>query len=208
MSGATSTLVFIDLETGGKDPCRHPIIQIAAVAVDGDTLATLDEIELKVKFDERRATKYSIRKNSYSRRIWQEHALPELEAARRLADFLRRHATYKDISRHGNEYVLAQLAAHNAQYDADFLHAWYKRLNQFCPARRQMFCTLQRCLWYFFEHPESTPRNFELKTLCEHVGVPYSAAAAHDALGDATATVGLYRAIISRQAAAPYSSAA
>lgn len=30
-------LVFIDLETGGLDPQRHPITQIAAIAVDDQT---------------------------------------------------------------------------------------------------------------------------------------------------------------------------
>lgn len=198
-------LVFLDLETGGLNPHRHPIIQIAAVAVDGDTLAALDEIELKVQFDERRAAKYAFRKNSYSRLLWQERALPEDEAARRLADFLRRHATYREVSRDGNPYQLAQLVAHNAPFDSEFLHAWYERLKLFCPARRQAFCTLQRSQWYFFESSLNRPQSFSLETLCGYFGVPFSAADAHDALGDVRATVGLYRAIVARKGEIPYS---
>jgi len=208
MSAESSTLVFYDIESGGPNPNRHPIIQIAAIAVDGETLATRETIEIKVSFDERRATKYALRKNSYSRRVWQEQATPEEEAGRRFADFLKRHATYLALSRGGAEYRLAQLVAHNAEFDAAFLHAWYERLKLFCPARHQVLCTLQRCLWHFFENPSCTPQNFRLETLCEHFGVAFSAADAHDAFGDVRATVGLYKALVARATAVPYSTAA
>jgi len=201
-------LVFLDLETGGPNPKVHPIVQIAAIAVDGETLSNLETIELKIRIDERQAAKYALRKNSYSRKLWQEHALPAEAAARRFADFLKRHATYPTFSRDGTEYRLAQLVAHNAEFDAAFLQAWYDRLKIFCPARHQVLCTLQRCLWYFFENPSCTPQNFRLETLCQHFGVPFSAADAHDALGDVRATVSLYRALIARVAAVPNSTAA
>lgn len=203
-----SELIFIDLETGGPNPIRHPIIQLAAIAVDGATLSALETIEVKVQFDERKAAKYALRKNSYSRRIWQKEALPEEAAALQFADFLKRHATHPAISRDGTEYRLAQLVAHNAEFDAAFLHSWYERLKIFCPARHQALCTLQRCLWYFFENPTRTPQSFRLATLCEHFGVAFSAAKAHDALGDVHATVGLYRALIARATTIPYSTAA
>ncbi len=191
-----STLVFIDLETGGPNPDRHPIIQIAASAVDGATLATLETIELKVRVDERKTTKYALRKNSYSRRIWQQQALPEEEAARSFAGFLRRHATYATLSKDGKEYRLAQLAAHNAAFDGAFLHAWYERLKIFCPARHQLLCTLQRSLWYFVENPQlPSADNFKLATLCRYFNVPLHPLEAHDALADVRATIELYRAL-------------
>lgn len=208
MPAEASKLVFIDLETGGPSPNRHPIIQLAAVALDGATLATLETIELKVRFDERKATKYALRKNSYSRRIWQQEALPEQDAARSFADFLRRHATYPALTQNGAEYRLAQLVAHNAIFDAAFLHAWYERLKIFCPARHQVLCTLQRSLWHFFENPSRTPQNFKLDTLCHHFGVTFSAADAHDALGDVHATVALYKALVARLTMVPYPTAA
>ncbi len=209
MTTEQSTLVFVDIESGGPNPHRHPIIQIAAVAVDGATLATLQAIEIKVRIDERKATKYALRKNSYSRRIWQQEALPEREAARSFADFLRRHATFPVLSQNGAEFRLAQLVAHNPAFDAAFLQAWYERLKIFCPARHHVLCTLQRSLWHFFENPSRTPpHNFKLETLCHHFGISFSAAEAHDALGDALATVALYKALVAHLTTIPYHTAA
>jgi len=209
MSVEQSNLVFFDVETGGPNPNRHPIIQIAAAAVDGATLTTIATIELKVQFDEYKAMKYSLRKNSYSRRIWQQEALPEQQAARTLANFFHRHATCPQLAQNGNEYRLAQLVAHNAPFDVAFLHAWYERLKIFCPARHQALCTLQRSFWHFFENPAPPPpKNFKLETLCQHFGIPFYAAEAHDALGDVQATVALYKALVARLTTIPYSTAA
>jgi DNA polymerase III epsilon subunit-like protein len=197
MLAESSTLIFFDLETGGPNPDRHPIIQIAAAALDGATLSTLETIELKVRFDERQATKYALRKNAYSRRTWKDQALPEVEVARLLAEFLRRHATHIALSQNGDEYRLAQLVAHNAAFDGAFLHAWYKRLTIFCPARHQVLCTLQRAEWYFAERPDlPRPDNFKLQTLCRYFSVPLHPHDAHEALADVRATVGLYRALL------------
>jgi len=44
-------LIFLDLETGGLSPTRHPIIQIAAVAMNA-AMEPVEEIELKVQFRE------------------------------------------------------------------------------------------------------------------------------------------------------------
>lgn len=189
-------LVFFDLETGGLDPRRNPIIQLGAVAVDSETLAEFDEVEIKIRFDERKAAKFALRKNSYSRRLWNEEALPPEQAARAFSGFLRQHAAHRELTRDGHQYRLAQLVAHNAVFDGPFLEEWYRRLRIYCPARRQVLCTLQRAKWHFVEHAQDDPpTNFKLETLCQYFGVPLSAAEAHDALHDARATVGLYRAL-------------
>jgi hypothetical protein len=46
------SLVFLDLETGGMNPRRHPI-QLAPIAVDGESHTTLETVKLKIVFDER-----------------------------------------------------------------------------------------------------------------------------------------------------------
>lgn len=201
-------LIFFDLETAGLDPKRHAIIQVAAVAVDS-SLHPLEAFEAKVRFDEKRANKNSLRKNHFHRGIWAQDAQDEKDVAHSFAGFLRRHATVPMISSGGQEYFLSQLVAHNAAFDGPFLQAWYERLNVFLPARRQVLCTMQRAIWYFAENPsEAPPKDFKLATLCQHFGVPFHAAAAHEALADVSATIGFYRAVVDDEIRYPHSSAA
>ncbi len=188
-------LIFFDLETAGPDASRHPILQVAAVAVD-EQLEPLEAFETKLCFDAKRANKQSLRKNHYRPGIWAKEAVGTREAAYRLSEFLRRHATVPSVSRDGEDYLVAQLVAHNAAFDGPFLFSWFERERIFLPARKLILCTLQRSLWSVSEEPGlSPPSDHKLATLCEHFGVPFHAASAHEALGDVIATVGLYRAL-------------
>lgn len=193
---AKEVLVFCDLETGGLDPLQHPIIQIAAVAVDS-SLSVLNRIELKVRFDESEADPKSLTKNRYSRELWRREALEPEKAAKSFARFLRKHATFDMRSKDGRPYRVAQLVAHNGErFDGPFLHAWYQRLGIFCPARYLVLCTKQRAMWLFDEDKSLTPpADFKLGTLCEYFGVKLREEDAHDAFHDVRATVELYRAM-------------
>jgi DNA polymerase III epsilon subunit-like protein len=194
-SAMDERLVFLDIETGGLDPRRHPIIQVAAIAV-GELFEPLEAVEFKIRFDDRKACKHSLRKNHYSRGLWALEAQSDRAAAFDLAAFFKRHATCPMQSANGKEYRVAQLVAHNAAFDSPFLQAWYERLGLYLPASRQVLCTLQRAMWYFTEQPHlARPRDFKLATLCQHFGVAFHAASAHDALADVSATVQLYRAM-------------
>lgn len=187
-----SRIVFFDLETAGLNPSKHPILQIGAVAVD-ERLNRLEEFEVKVRFDERKADRNSLRKNHYHRGLWVRDGVEPLEAAQRFAAFLRRHATTPMIGSDGTSYFLAQLAAHNAAFDGEFLHRWYHKLSLFLPARYQVLCTLQRAMWFFQEDlAEPPPPDFKLATLCRHFDIPLHAASAHEAMADVSATVALY----------------
>lgn len=187
--------IFFDLETGGLDPRRHPIIQIGAVAVDGH-FAELDSFEVKVRFPRSKANRHSLRKNHYQAGVWAREAVAPRTAAERFAEFLRQHATTPMLSADGATYRVAQLAAHNAAFDGPFLWTWYAQLKVYLPAARQVLCTMQRALWMVRETPDALqPRNFKLATLCAHFGVPLHAAAAHEALADAKATAALYHRI-------------
>lgn len=44
-------MVFFDLETGGLDPGRDPIIQFAAIA--GEDWEIVEELEIKLEFEAR-----------------------------------------------------------------------------------------------------------------------------------------------------------
>ena len=196
-------LVFFDLETAGLDPEQHPIIQIAAIAVDSE-LSELESFEIKVRFDEAEADPESLSANHYSKKVWEREAVPPLVAARRFSKFLRRHATFDMVSKKGEPFQIAQLVAHNGErFDGPFIHAWYRKLKLthpklFCPARYMVLCTKQRALWLFDEDKGLTPpASYKLGTLCEYFGVRLKPEEAHDALNDVRATVELYRAMAS-----------
>lgn len=190
-------LVFFDLETGGLDPKRHPIIQLAAVAVD-ENLQPLEAFEAKINFNARHAKAQSLRKNHYHPGVWANEGRDAKHAAKDFAEFLKRHASIPALSAQGKPYQVAQLVAHNAAFDAPFLTAWYDKLNLYLPARRLVLCTMQLGMWHFLSSDQSPPANYQLATLCRHLGVPFQAAAAHDALGDVSATVQLFRALALR----------
>ena len=190
------TNIYFDLETGGLDQDRHPVIQIAAVAVDA-LLRELETFEIKVCFNEAEANPATLQKNHYCRQLWKRRGVEPLEAAQCFAAFLRRHATVDMFSKDGRRYQVAQLVAHNGDcFDGPFLHAWYQRLGVFCPARYMVLCTKQRALWLFDEDKSLTPpANYKLGTLCEYFGVRLRDSDAHDAFHDVRATVQLYRAM-------------
>lgn len=187
-------LIFFDLETGGLDPKRHPIIQLAAIAVD-EHLDVLEAFEAKIKFDERRANAHSLRKNHYHPGVWAQKSREAKDVAKGFSEFLGRHASVPALSAQGKLYHVAQLVAHNAAFDGPFLTAWFDKLQIYLPARRLILCTMQLAMWQFVSEKASAPSNYQLATLCDHFGVPFHAASAHDALGDVTATVRLIQAI-------------
>lgn len=194
-------LIFFDLETAGLEPEQHPIIQLAAIAVDS-SLCEMETIELKIRFDEAEANPQSLSVNHYSKEQWDQEAIEPLKAAERFSAFLRRHATVDMLSKKGEPFRLAQMVAHNGErFDGPFLQAWYRKLKLvdpelFCPARYMVLCTKQRALWLFDEDKSLTPpANFKLQTLCEYFGVRLRPEEAHDAFNDVRATVELYRAM-------------
>lgn len=190
-------LVFFDIEAAGTDPKRHPIIQLAAIAVDQE-LEILEAFEAKLKFDPRKAKAHSLRKLNYHPGVWAKEAREPAETAQEFAAFLRRHATVPALSGRGEPYHVAQLVAHNAAFDAPFLTTWFEKSGIYLPARRLVLCTMQLAMWQHAMSGEPAPANYQLPTRCKHYGVPFHAAAAHDALGDVTATVRLFQAMVQR----------
>ena len=194
-SAMEQRLVFFDLETAGLDPKRHPIIQLAAVAVDCH-LEVIEGFEAKIRFDRKKAAAHALRKNHYHPGRWASEAREAKEVAADFAAFLKRHATMPALSAQGKPYQVAQLVAHNAAFDGPFLQTWFDKQNVYLPAKRLVLCTMQLAMWQFTLSGDKAPSNFQLATLCEHFAVPFHAAAAHEALGDVSATVGLFQSLV------------
>lgn len=174
-------IVFFDLETAGRDPKEHCVIQIAAVAVDAVSFDVIDEFEAKIKFNEARADPEALELNSYDPAVWQEEAVYVRSAVSAFTTFLRHNATVTKTSRRtGEEYHVAELAGHNvAAFDMPFLRRLYRR--EFLPAAFLSLDTLQLANWW---RRVSAPdiENLKLATLAEYFGV--SSEGAHDALVD------------------------
>jgi len=186
--------VFVDIETAGLQTGR-PIMQIAAIAVNS-SFRELEVFEEKIRFDERQAVQRTLRKRHYPRARWNREGRRDRDVAVDFGAFLARHATVDVWSGSGKLFVVAQLVAHNAEFDGPFLRMWFERMGLFFPGAYRVFCTLQRAMWLFHEDRALTPpADFKLGTLCDYFGVPLPLDQAHDALADVRATVGLYRAI-------------
>ncbi len=127
-------LAFVDIETAGLETWR-PIIQFAAIAVDSQ-LNELEQFNERIKFRFKDADRKSLRKNSYDARVWRELARSERDVAERFDRFLRTHATVDLVSAKGTTYQVAQLVARNANFDGQFLKAWFDKLDLYsraCP---------------------------------------------------------------------------
>lgn len=185
-------LVFVDIETAGLEHWR-PIIQIAAIAVDSN-LQILEEFDERIQFSSEVADPKSLNKKSYSERVWQRRGLEKKAAANKFARFLRRHATVDLRSASGKIYQVAQLVAHNAAFDSEFLIHWYREMDVYFPAIPRTLCTLQRAMWLIEENKNlSPPTDFKLQTLCDFFNVRLGKERAHDAYFDVFATLELYR---------------
>lgn len=185
-------IVYIDLETGGLDPSRHPITQVAVVAVN-EHLEELAAYEAKVDFRLDDADPEALAMSSYNLEEWSKFSVPANHVLTALSCFFKRFADVQMMSRAGKPYYVAQLAGYNAAtFDGPFLQAFYKSQDAFLPASYRVMCLMQRVLWHFHENPQLTPpENFKLATVCKYFGVELSNA--HDALADVRATVALRR---------------
>ncbi len=190
----TNRIVFFDVETSGVSSTKHEIIQLAAVRVN-PTFSGYRTFEVKLQFDHEKADAEALEMNSYNAEIWEQEAVSPREAAEKFARFLNESADVTKVSkRTGREYKVAQLAAHNARFDRDFIFALYKRLDIYLPANWHVIDTIQLALIHG-NITNNQPASFSLSKLCEFYDLPLDNA--HDALGDVIATARLARRLLS-----------
>lgn len=191
-------IVFFDLETGGTDPRRHPIVQLAAIAVDPeDDMRELETLEVKLRFDPAAADPEALRVNGHDPGVWAREAVEPSEAMKAFSDLLRRHATVQMVSRRtGRPYSVARLAGHNAAaFDKPFIDEWYRAAGEFLPAHPRVLDTHHLALWAHALHPEgAAPQSTALGEMIRLHNLAREGAA-HEALSDVRATVALARAL-------------
>ncbi|MBE41823.1 MAG: hypothetical protein CL480_11040 [Acidobacteria bacterium] len=184
-----SETVFFDLETGGIDKNLHPIIQIAAAAVDfrSDYMTPLRTFETKIQFDVSHTTPEALEKNSYDPAVWEDQAVTADAARDAFSSFLREYSSVRMVSKRGKKYKVAQLIGHNASsFDFPFLQKWYENRG-FLPASFSVWDTCQRARWAFAERPELIkPESNSLSDLAEYFNITFDA---HDAMEDVLATI-------------------
>lgn len=182
--------LFIDCETTGTDPERHDLIQLAGVLYSERT-----ELE---RFD------------LLARPFFPEHAEPEAldVTGRTLAEldaFPDPIATFADfeamLGRHVdrfNKRDKVHFVGYNADFDADFVRAWFDR----CRAPKPGYFGA----WFWWPiidvaklaglrlmEQRAELRDFKLMTVAEYLGVQTSDGEAHDAFHDIRVTMRLFR---------------
>jgi len=194
-------LIFFDLETTGVDTVNDEIIQIAAVAVDGD-LTPVEEWEVKIrpstagrkKLEEAKAAGFD---SVYDPQVWAQNSMECRHAINAFASWLSHYPFNRNISKKGHSYWTAQLVGHNgAKFDGPFLFQVAKDLGVFIPASYLVLDTVQLSLWASLLRPTYKPPAHNLGALCEHLDVELLRA--HDALEDVYATIGVAKQLLGR----------
>jgi DNA polymerase III epsilon subunit-like protein len=171
-----SRAVVVDCETGGLDPAKHPITQIAAIAVNLGDWSILEKFEVKLAFDEELCDMEALAKTSYQKEVWEQQAMWPAQARNILAEFFRRHATLERISKKNPEkpkpYKVARLVAHNAPFDCGFIQELFARSESFCPASTyEPLDTLALARWVCSLTNKPLPASNKLVSLAEWLGV-------------------------------------
>lgn len=187
-------IVMFDLETSGLE-LDHEIIQIGAVAVQGDRI--LDKFELKLRFDVEKADPKALELNGFAAENWVLAAFPE-PACQAFARWLKPYCHIeKQSARTGNTYKVARLGGYNAAvFDAPRLQQLFKNNDVFLPADYGVLDVLHLARWYYELNPDCRPENLKLATVCAAFDIPLENA--HDALSDVIATAKLAQALLGR----------
>ncbi|WP_168205254.1 3'-5' exonuclease [Bythopirellula goksoeyrii] len=194
MNNVASRTIYIDIESAGRAR-RAPIIELAAIAVESGSYRELDSIDMKLEFAMKEADPRFLGVNKFSPTVWEKYALPERDAAAKLAAFLRRHATTERTSpKTGKPYLVAQLAGFNSnRFDIPRLEQLFQRHKLFFPACRRSLCVMQKTQWFFEDNQalQPGPDNFSLAALADYFRL--ATQPDHTALSDVRATVELAR---------------
>lgn len=117
-------LLFLDTETGGRNPQTNGIIQVAGFL---DSVSGINDIELLEKFNftsnvypDQVLENDALEINGHTREAIADYEKPELVASN----------FHDTVNKHGLSFVNKHtLVAYNAKFDKEFLEVWYEKAN-------------------------------------------------------------------------------
>ena len=170
-------IIFADVETGGRDPQRHPLLTIGLVTLTEEG-EIINPLHLLVKHPEYCLEPGAMAVNGIDLLAHDKAAQPPAE----VAEQIRQYAA--GVGR-------VMLGGHNFEFDLRFLRP-------LLPDFRQVFRSGHidtKLSAQFLIHAGLLPHTVgtPLTQLAEHFGIQY---AAHNALEDATATAKVYAALL------------
>lgn len=186
-------IVWIDCETGGRDPDAHQITQIAAVVTDEKLKLVSGPFERKIRLYDGAWEQEALDVQGYDSAVWAKEAVEAHDALSALIEYVKPF-THLKIGRSNKRYSAAHVGGHNVGFDRDFLRASAKRLRLWLPLTLWsggMFDTMELAKWHAFLRGVEHPR-YRLEELCEEAGIPMPGRA-HDAMTDIMASVLLAR---------------
>lgn len=191
-------VVWVDLETGGLDPSRHQVTQVAAIATTATPeLEEIDEFEMKVQLVDGHYDTEALAVNSYDAETWAKEGMPSVQVVYHFKRFLELHATFDRRSKRGRTYSVAFLAGHNLEFDCKFLRAMFKRNNDtWLPASAWTggyLDTLQLARWLDLKRAGKWLDHVRLEDCCKLFDIK---SGEHDALGDVRASINFARAAL------------
>lgn len=173
LAALNQPIIFVDTETGGRDPARHPLLTVGLVTLTPGGEVTRP-LHLRVQHEHYDVDEEAMAVNGIDLKAHHAGARPAGE----VADAVRAYA---------GEVGRVMLGGHNLHFDTGFLRTLLPDLGEvFRRGRVDTKLTAQ-----FLIHAGRLPRKLgtALDQLAGHFGFEYRA---HDALEDATVTARVY----------------
>ena len=192
-------IIIYDLETGGLNKDKHPITQIAAMAVRLEDMKVMDEFEAKILFKPENAEKEALKINSYDPDLWEKEAKSPRTIGQAFDSFCGPYQ-YWFLSKKGNRVSTTFGCGHNSErFDSPFLHAWYNRLRMWCPMGFKGLDTMQMALTLEMTRNDiSFNGDHKLSNVANVLGIDFDSENLHDAMDDVRLTAKVFKELFRR----------
>ena len=173
-------VLFIDTETGGRDPGKHSLLSVALVI--WEDMKIIDSLEILINDGILSVTKEALEINRIDLEEHKKNAISSLEAIRRIKVFTGKHFAPREK---------ITLAGHNVHFDADFLKLLFSRNNQnFSDLFSHRIIDTSSILHFLFLSGQIKDKAVSSDEAFDLFGIEVEGR--HTALGDAIATAKLF----------------